>query len=426
MRTNIIFSQHTRELLYALGSLWPTVYANTPAARRILENPDILLENNARRAVDGIKNFLTDCRLDTVQEWVPLVLRQSEKIPSTGKYHHVWPIQRKFICTGALCNRIEDPSLVLMAGTDFVIENRRGRRATIRFRYDPFKRRLTHKTDGADFSHTKEYYNETIVHDGATELVLWANTVQMRHKNMMGLLSNIIGKAVEYHNVTKRTLYAVLRLIEQGPTMYNLKTLVAALWDVPITTGEEERLERLCTVHGQRYVVTDTKAYRLHDGLAEGLSEGQTLPRGTFLDSHVNLCQFGDIPKDKIYRLLLPANRGLPDEYVAIFDTDLFSAISTRINTTEAMLVGLTGNSESLVHIVDFYRFGEAIRNPDDGSIPERINLLKFVLENEIIPSDTLALVSQEYVTYPVWSSNLSLLRDFLPPNMAIVQVILT
>lgn len=126
------------------------------------------------------------------------------------------------------------------------------------------------------------------------EAVLWASDVLIDRNYVADHLSYALGANAPSSDVVKRILNAAWSSVTSGLTPELLKTLIAAMLNVPVIQDDKETVESVMKKDGATVVMTDRHAYRISPKatLRKEVKEGATLRRGDLLDESVRIYPF--------------------------------------------------------------------------------------------------------------------------------------
>lgn len=209
------------------------------------------------------------------------------------KDYATYPVDAK-IAGGAafIVDNIVNPTVRMERGKDFEIRN-----SSIIFHRDndPLG-------DGSSFD---TYDIPGIVDEDGNEVsdreaVLWASDVLIDKNYISDHLSYALGADAPSSDVVKRILNAAWSAVASGLTPELVKTLIAAMLNVPVIQHDKETIVDIFMEKDEdgndvsRIVKTDLGTYRtsLSARLLEGVSVGATLSRGDLLDESVRIYPF--------------------------------------------------------------------------------------------------------------------------------------
>jgi hypothetical protein len=191
------------------------------------------------------------------------------------------------IAGGALTivDNIVNPKVFMQRNVDFVIRNN-----TIIFHVtnDPLG-------EGSAFD---RYDVPGIIDEGGNsvadmEVVLWASDVLIDKNFMSDHISYALGVNAPSSAVVKRILNAAWDSVSCGLTPGLVRTLIAAMLNIPVIQTEIETVVDITSGDGFTTVITDHGEYRISPKarLVKGLHIGSVLKRGDFLDESVRIYQ---------------------------------------------------------------------------------------------------------------------------------------
>lgn len=139
------------------------------------------------------------------------------------------------------------------------------------------------------------------------ESVLWASDVLIDRNFVSDHISYALGANAPSSAAVKRILNAAWDSVSSGLTPELVRTLIAAMLNVPVIQTERETVVDIASGDGFTTVITDHGEYRISPKarLANGLHIGSVLRRGDFLDESVRIYQNLNTPKESPFSVPL-------------------------------------------------------------------------------------------------------------------------
>lgn len=139
------------------------------------------------------------------------------------------------------------------------------------------------------------------------ESVLWASDVLIDRNFVSDHISYALGANAPSSAAVKRILNAAWDSVSCGLTPELVRTLIAAMLNVPVIQTERETVVDIASGDGFTTVITDHGEYRISPKarLANGLHIGSVLRRGDFLDESVRIYQNLNTPKESPFSVPL-------------------------------------------------------------------------------------------------------------------------
>ena len=213
----------------------------------------------------------------------------------------------------SIADNIVNPAVALARDVNYWIEN-----DTLIFRKedDPLN-------DGSPF--TRVDLPEMITGEDGTrspdvECVLWASDVLIDRNYISDHLSYALGANAPSSDVVKRILNAAWSATSCGLTPELVKTLLAALLNVPVIQGDRETVVDITLERNAagaavaRLVQTDRGVYRvsLKANLRKDIQIGTVLIRGDLLDETLRIYPFMNSPVGRGGRFAVPLEQDIP------------------------------------------------------------------------------------------------------------------
>lgn len=197
-----------------------------------------------------------------------------------------YPVDAK-IAGGALTivDNIVNPTVFLESGTDFVIRN-----GSIIFHRDNDPLGDDSKFDRYDVVG----WDPENPDRSDMEAVLWASDVLIDKNYVSEHISYALGADSPSSDVVKRILNAAWSSVASGLTPELIRTLMAAMLNVPVIQNETETVVDIATSGDGIVVHTDCGEYRISPKarLLGNIGIGTVLKRGDFLDESLRMYQY--------------------------------------------------------------------------------------------------------------------------------------
>lgn len=221
------------------------------------------------------------------------------------KNYVTYPIGAE-IAGGAMTivDNIVNPKVFMQRDVDFVIRN-----GSIIFHVanDPLG-------DGSAFDRydVPDMIDEDGRQSADMEAVLWASDVLIDKNYMADHISYALGANAPSSAAVKRILNAAWDSVACGLTPELVRTLVAAMLNVPVIQTERETVVDITSGEGFTSVITDHGEYRISPKarLVKGLHIGSVLKRGDFLDESVRIYQNINTPHESQFSV--PLEQDIP------------------------------------------------------------------------------------------------------------------
>lgn len=333
-----------------------------------------------------------------------------------------------------IVNRLFNPSVVLVRGVDYVLEN-----GDLVFRANPFDNPLISASQVA-----------TATGEADDLIVLWmSESLFDRHA------AHAAGGYLFYREepagvepaAYAMAVKALMSASAGGPSIAMIDSLIAATSGLPVIVESREVVESIFDFQGQTTVVTDLGIYRIPTGLAlrgwvvPGAEARAGTPLSTateVMDSFSKPLWWADFPLISIGSKWVPGLRGsigFPNQVggVDISQTVLtpdgtvpiaqFSVVGSRASVEDFWKRIRTASIESEDYLANRLWIGAGLVDVDgdpDFSQSLSVNPLQLLVE-EICPGSILAIkISASSQSNPLLSA-LSRLEDLLPAYSAVV-----
>lgn len=135
------------------------------------------------------------------------------------------------------------------------------------------------------------------------EAVLWASDVLIDRNFVSDHISYALGANAPSSAVVKRILNAAWDSVSCGLTPELVRTLIAAMLNIPVIQTERETVLDIASEDGFTKVITDHGEYRISPKarLVNGLHIGSVLRRGDFLDESVRIYHNLNMQKESTF-----------------------------------------------------------------------------------------------------------------------------
>ena len=356
---------------------------------------------------------------------------------------------------GLIANKILAPSLALLPGVDFVVQN-----DVLFFNTNLFENQYIPKSKiVGEYGNLVRYTDSSgILHDDEF-IILWIYNAETDQKALHSFFGNLFDLKLDSSESYKDLLKALMNLTMEGPTIAALNQAFATLVGVPVATEPKEVIEQIydspamrppayasadqqqaassvnnknCLPEYYKYVVTDKNVYRLHNlqHPAEYVRVGETIHTGQPLSSQIKVIDTTidplwwrkELDKDK---LVLPSYIFAADVGYSLFfeNTDAFiEYIDEKINfPVQGKLEDKQKFNDYLNHPSRKQQILTALNFPKKKNAKILINPMEFVFDN-FFKNNTL-LLKIEFYCEEQMQLFLNLFDDFkkyLPPHVFI------
>ena len=259
-----------------------------PVFHRELWHPIVVKRSTRNKSQENLLVVGGDGTIGPQTSEEPYGIGTVLEIGRIGAYKNyvTYPIGAE-IAGGAMTivDNIVNPKVFMQRDVDFVIRN-----GSIIFHVanDPLG-------DGSAFDRydVPDMIDEDGRQSADMEAVLWASDVLIDRNYMADHISYALGANAPSSAAVKRILNAAWDSVACGLTPELVRTLVAAMLNVPVIQTERETVVDITSGEGFTSVITDHGEYRISPKarLVKGLHIGSVLKRGDFLDESVRIYQ---------------------------------------------------------------------------------------------------------------------------------------
>jgi hypothetical protein len=285
-----------------LSSFWTQMFQEASLARGVIDGFSLQLAQHYQDFAEAVNAVsIRDIPPFHTELIYPIVLRESEfstgpKVltfgsggvfgpqPDGGKYREGDVLRHgeradlaptfyadlpdNVVGTGNLIlNRLYEPSVVLVAGADFVFED-----GVIVFRENVFNNDLIAKRTIAGSNGSID-----------REMVLWATNVQIENFELYRQYGHLFFSRAVGGEVAQKALEAIFRLHSAGPSVARLDSFFAAASGFPVSAENSEKVVSIDRIGDTQVVITDTGVYRIPSNLTlrSSVKAGATLKAGS-------------------------------------------------------------------------------------------------------------------------------------------------
>ena len=288
-------------LLSTLGSMWMTQLKDADVANELLVARSQLFEQadvNLREAQACLSRYTVPVYHNEL--WTPIYIRKSAATTSAprltygplkalyglaasgapynrvfnygetlaGASNTVLPLPTGVVRIRAICNRVTDPSLMLMEGVNFLCNAEEG---SLTLPFDVFgdprvpTRIISTAGGGTD-----------------TEAMLWAYSEDVDTQLPWYFIGSVLGIRLETSQAAKDFMNAVWDLHTGAPHMSAFQQALSACWQVPLVAEDGETVELMLTGDSLQ-IITDKRVYTFDPDSVPLVAVGDVLRAGAAL-----------------------------------------------------------------------------------------------------------------------------------------------
>lgn len=343
----------------------------------------------------------------------------------------IYPLPSGLKRIGMLSNRISQPSMVMVNGIDFIIDE-----GVIVFTKEPFNMVEIPQL---------ELYNASGVHYD-DEILLWATAADFDFEYVYNHLGYIFELRGETGTVYRDILNLVWDCLQEGITANTFRQMLSTVSGIPIAKDDETILIIQETT-SQQVLVTESNVYAVPADAALSAFVGKQLKIGDFLSDGIQIFEGSGtnktIPSD--FDALVLGREFLGADYLSVIsfpnktvDLEYLGTDAAGYPKIRFEVNGFPGDVDAFWDAVHErgVAAGKVLANyldiretpadqPTAINLPETINPAQFVMENLI--GDNLILVKmklEQFTEDPKRTSYLSLIRQLLPAHTAFLLYI--
>lgn len=436
--------------LGALGSFWADVYQGSDLAGSFANaraQLDIQAAQDFQELLDSVSR-LTCPPLHTLN-YVPLRLLESEKnttIRNFPRYNSVyaygdnirygepvsiegfaWAAPADLARCRVIANRLTAPSVVLIEGLDFVIED-----GTVTFRADPFANPAVIVEDVVDADSTDR------------EVVLWMYRADFDLKNVYFQFGYALGLPSHPSPRYRDLVNAIYDGLVLGDEADVVDRVFEAIADAPLAIANGEIVRSVFADYRHRYVATDERLYRCGLGSTILVSVGDVLAAGQALTDAITIFDLNRGGAPEAVRALALGRGLLAEGYaqdlvfrgettplVVETDADGRTKVSFEIGGLpgdvekffdDAHTRGIEGG-KTLAQYLDVR--ANPVGEPSAASLPATVNPLEFLIDNLFRFNLIIAIVKPgSFGDDALGTHFLSVLRRLIPPHRALIVLL--
>lgn len=436
-----------------LGSFWAGTYPSdlVDALADALLAQQRQLQNNFNELIESISR--RDIPLFHSQQWTAITLLESQAGLTadllqygdgatfaadtanqfgapTGRQPFSWPLPPGLVALPLLCNRISAPSLNLVGGLDFLLEN-----GSIIFRENPFDSPLILK---------ETLFTDNVASD--RQLTLWGTRASFDLQQIYQQFGYVLELNLPTSQPYKDLINVVFDSLGTGTTAQQLGQAWSALTGVPLAAGNEQveliRYELLRTL-----VITNQRVYQFKPQAVVQVDVNQPLNAGDPITDALQFFEFnhGQVPTaDQLPALTLGRGFLAPGFFgdlvfrnadvplIVSTDPDGFTRISFEISGWPAdvqlffdeMHARGRASGQTLAHLLDQRPLTFRDTEPQAGALPATINPMAFLCQNLLRDNAYVVKIRPAAAGGGVGLGAASILRRCTPPQtVAILDV---
>jgi hypothetical protein len=309
-------------LYLSLGSFWTQIFQDKNVLRGYTMGMADELIQSYYRLLEVVRQYsIKDIDLFRKEKWSPLIIKKSEynKTPfvfsKTGAVFGTQPNTDRFYANqifrfgfpkqtdgssvfsfapkqklgkfAAITNRIISPTLLLVPGTDVLLQDN-----TLYFNSDIFNNPYIPKAKVlGEFGKPATFVdNENHVKEDEF-IILWVHNAQFDEDSLFTNFGALFDLHLPTTQGYKEILKALMNVAVEGPTITALRTAFAALVNTPVVIEAEETVEDIYTDTIYKYVITDKQVYKVNkeQELSEEIKLNAKLYAGQIIANNLKL-----------------------------------------------------------------------------------------------------------------------------------------
>jgi len=438
------------------GSLWESIYAGNELVEQIVAAAATRTKQNLLN-LQELENAVSRHNVNVFHRELltPVTLLQSQvntgtsdvlvfdantatfdnnpdrfDVPLTTSLYS-WQMPSGMVYVPVLVNRITQPSVTMVYGIDYKIDN-----GYLVFNSNLFNNPLLGQ---------QPLIQNNIVIDN--QLILWAVNALFDRQTLYEQFGYVLGLSLPSTPYYKQLINALLDAIAAGTTGNAIRFAWAAVTGVPVVLTDGEVVDRIITEPARTLVATNNNIYVVNSAASVIVTPGQTLNGGDPLCDTLEFFEFNqgqtpdpaDVPALSLGTGMISAGyfndltfQNTPVPLVVETDDDGYTKVSWALGGwpgdvqkffddthTAGVAVGQT-----LAMLMDQRPPGSRDTQPQAGSLPRTINPLQFLCQNILRANAFIVKIKMSAVTTGTGLDSAKSLRKIVPPGTAMLVLI--
>lgn len=281
-------------LYRSLGTFWTRIFRDKAMLKGYTLGMAEELIQSYYTLEEVIQQYsIKDIQLYAREKWKPLVIKKSEfnkapfKFATDGAVFGIQPAndnyyggqlfrfgfpketignavysftpKDKIVKFGGIANRLIDPSVFLIPGTDVALKD-----GTIYFNSNLFDNQYIPRAKLIGDLNTQATY---IDDDGKSQedefIILWIYHAELDNNDLYNNFGTILDIHLPTSESYKSVLQAIFNLAVEGPTITALRTVFSVFANAPVIIEAEETVEDIYDDAHYNYVITDKNVYKI-------------------------------------------------------------------------------------------------------------------------------------------------------------------
>ena len=305
-------------LFKSLGSFWTQIFKDKETLKGYTLGQAEEITQRYLDLIETVNNYsIKDTPILHTEKWLPITVLKSKfnKVPfvfekyravfgaqpSTDKYYHdlifrfgfdkeaVEDVYQYFVGKhvkniGMIADRVIAPNIMYIIGSDAVIED-----GVITFNTNIFEEDTIEKFDivGED-GEAVTYVDKNGIEQVEQGAIIWLYSAKLDKDYLYNNFGYIFDVRLTSNETYRGVLETLFKTFVNGPTIQNVKTLVAVALQVPIVFNDKEIVQSYFSDVEHTYIVTDKECYKIDKRLNPiNVKIGQVLYAGELLCANI-------------------------------------------------------------------------------------------------------------------------------------------
>jgi hypothetical protein len=307
-------------LFRSLGSFWTQIFQDKEVLKGYTLGQAEEIKQRYFDLIEAVNNYsIKETQIFHTEKWLPITVLKSKfnKIPfvfekykavfgsqpASDKYYHdlifkfgfekeaVEDVYQYFIGKeikniGMIADRVIAPNVLYLCGSDVIIED-----GALTFNSNIFEEDSFEKFDiVGDNGEAVTYIDNDGVKQQEQGIIIWLYSAKLDKNYLYNNFGYIFDFRLDTSELYRAILEIVFNTFVNGPTLNNIKSLVATALQVPIIYNKIEVVQKSFSDTDHSYIVTDKQCYKINKKLSPiNVKTGQLLYAGDVLCENFEL-----------------------------------------------------------------------------------------------------------------------------------------
>jgi hypothetical protein len=442
-------------VMSVVGSFWSNVYSDEGSVRQLAYAKAQLAAQSHLKLLELVASVSRQTvPVFHTENWHLLMLRESDRNTGNaamlkfggdatfsgsteykfgepvGLAQSAWDLPADLKDAKVLMNRIASPSLTLINGVDYLIDN-----GSIIFRDNPFENPLVPVRDLFEAGEIVD-----------REIGLWVFRGSFDYATAYRQFGYVLGIHLQSSEAYRDLLNAIFDALVGGTSVRNVRQAFSALTGVPLIRETTETVEQILQEETRQLVITDQHVYQFRLSATVTVAVGDELHAGDPMTDALTFHEFnrGQVPDvDQVRQLAL--GRGFilsgyfqdivfPNKDVDLVletDADGYVKLSWELGGWPGDVAKFFDDlhergvaaGQTLAHLLD--RRVNKEGEPGPGDLPATINPLKFLCQHVLRSNTFLVRIKvQDTGEDALGLDSAKVLRKIVPPQTAMLVLV--